>query len=135
MIRKYFLGWFGLLLVAMINGAIREGVYKPYVGDLPAHQISVFTGIMLFGLFIWYLTNRWTLSSSRQAWIVGVMWLGMTVAFEFLFFHYARGVAWSVLIHDYNIFEGRLWILVLTWVTVAPWLMWKWNERRRITPV
>jgi hypothetical protein len=129
MIRKYIAGWFGLLIIAMLNGALRDVVYKPFLGDLSSHQISVVVGILLFGVFIWYLSKRWPLSSSRQTWIVGLMWLCMTVAFEFLFFHYARGVPWSVLLHDYNILEGRLWILVLVWVTIAPWLMWKWNRK------
>jgi hypothetical protein len=48
MVRKYFLGWFGLLAIAMLNGFLREFFYTPYVGNLLAHQISVFTGIMPF---------------------------------------------------------------------------------------
>jgi hypothetical protein len=128
MIRKYILSWFGLLFIAMINGALRDIVYKPFLGDLLSHQISVVIGITLFGFFIWYLSKRWPLSSSSQAWRIGFIWLSMTVAFEFLFFHYARGVPWSTLLHDYNILEGRVWILVLVWVTIAPRLMWIWNR-------
>ena len=129
MIRNYIVGWFGLLMIAMMNGALRDLVYKPFLGDLSSHQISVVAGILLFGFFIWYLSKRWPLSSSSQTWIVGFIWLSMTVAFEFLYFHYARRVPWSVLLHDYNILEGRLWILVLVWVTIAPWLMWRWNKK------
>ena len=113
MIQKYIAGWIGLLIIAMMNGALRDLVYKPFLGDLISHQISAVVGILLFRVFIWYLGKRWPLSSSRQAWMIGFLWLSMTVAFEFLFFHYARGVPWSVLLHDYNIVEGRLWILVL----------------------
>ena len=130
MIRKYIAGWFGLLLIAMLNGALRDLVYKPLVGDLSSHQISVGVGILVFGVFIWYLGKRWPLSSSSQTWIVGFLWLGMTVTFEFLFFHYARGVPWSILLHDYNLLEGRLWILVLVWVTIAPRLIWAWNKNQ-----
>lgn len=131
MIRKYILGWFGLLVIAMINGAIRDLVYKPSLGDLSSHQISVVVGVILFGFFIRYLEKRWPLSSSGQTWIIGFMWLCMTVAFEFLFFHYARGVTWITLLHDYNILEGRLWILVLIWITVAPRLVWRWNKNQK----
>jgi hypothetical protein len=127
MIRKYLFSWFGLLFLAIVNGALRDGIYKPIVGDLASHQISVLTGIALFGLFIWFIGLRWPLSTSYQAWTIGLMWLAMTVAFEFLFFHYVRGVAWEILLHDYNIADGRLWILVLVWVTIAPWVMWKWR--------
>ena len=129
MIRKYIAGWFGLLIIAMMNGAFRDLVYKPVLGDLMSHQISVLAGILLFSIFIWYLSKRWPLSSSSRAWMIGFLWLSMTVAFEFLFFQYARGVPWSVLLHDYNIIEGRLWILVLVWVTIAPRLMWKGNRK------
>ena len=129
MIQKYIAGWIGLLIIAMMNGVLRDLVYKPFLGDLISHQISVLAGILLFSIFIWYLSKRWPLSSSSRAWMIGFLWLSMTVAFEFLFFHYARGVPWSVLLHDYNIVEGRLWILVLVWVTIAPRLMWKWNRK------
>jgi hypothetical protein len=128
-IRKYILGWFGLLAIAMINGALRDFAYKPFLGDLLSHQISVTIGITLFGFFIWYLSKRWPLPSSRQAWIVGFIWLSMTVAFEFLFFHYVRGVLWGVLLHDYNIVEGRVWILVLVWVTIAP-PIFQWQQNK-----
>jgi hypothetical protein len=130
MIRKYFFGWFGLLALAMLNGFLREYFCTPVVGVLPAHQISVFTGIGLFALFIWFLETRWPLASSRQAWTIGSMWLALTVSFEFLFFHYVRGAAWDVLLHDYNIFEGRLWILVLLWVTIAPYVLWRWKRNQ-----
>lgn len=130
MVRKYLLGWFGLLAIAMLNGFLREFFYTPYVGNLLAHQISVFTGISLFALFVWFLETRWPLASSRQAWIIGCVWLAMTVGFEFLFFHYVRGVPWSVLLYDYNIFEGRIWILVLIWVTIAPYVIWRWKRKQ-----
>jgi hypothetical protein len=123
MVLKYFLSWFGLLAIAMFNGFCRELFFAPYVGDLLAHQISVFTGICLFAVFIWFLETRWPLESSYQAWIVGCIWLVMTVSFEFLFFHFVRNVPWSVLLHDYNIFEGRVWILVLIWITIAPYVL------------
>jgi len=126
---KYIAGWFGLLLVAMINGAIRDVLYKPYVGELFAHQLSTVIGIILFAFVIRYYTMIWPLASSRQSWLIGFIWLAMTISFEFLFFHYASGVPWEFLLHDYNIFEGRLWVLVLVWTTIAPRVMWRRNGR------
>jgi hypothetical protein len=91
---KYILGWVGLLIVAMINGGLRDALYKSAVGELSAHQISTLTGIILFGLVIWWMTRLWPIESSQQAWIIGCLWLVMTVAFEFLFFHYVTGHSW-----------------------------------------
>ena len=51
--------------------------------------------------------------------------LAMTVAFEFLFGHYVAGHSWDRLLHDYNLFAGRVWVVVLVWVTVAPYLFFR----------
>jgi len=47
MILKYFLAWFGMMVFAIINGGLRDFVYKSHVGDLPAHQISTVMLIVL----------------------------------------------------------------------------------------
>lgn len=69
MIKKYRLAWFGMMALAIINGGIRDVVYKPYVGELPAHQISTVILLILFAGYLWWLTKKWLLQSSRQAWI------------------------------------------------------------------
>lgn len=121
----YFLLWFVLVVIAIINGAVRNGVYQKYLGDLLAHQVSTVIGIALFGIFIWFAVNKWRPESSNQAVLIGVMWLVMTVIFEFIFGHYVFGNPWSKLLHDYNILQGRVWILILIWVTIAPYLFYK----------
>lgn len=124
MILKYTIAWLGMVILAIINGVIRDKVYKESVGELRAHQISTFTGIILFGLFIWLLTITWNIQSVSQAIIIGLIWLALTVTFEFLFGHYVMKHPWKRLFHDYNILKGRLWILVLIWVTVAPYVFY-----------
>lgn len=122
---KYILLWFILVIAAIINGAIRNLVYTKYVGELTAHQISVVSGVILFGIIFWLIFRKWPPSSSLQAIMIGVIWLLMTVAFEFLFGHYVMGHSWDKLFHDYNLFRGRLWIIVLLWVTFAPYIFYK----------
>ena len=46
----------------------------------------------------------------------------MTVAFEFLFFHYVGGHSWEKLLAAYDVLGGNLWPLILAWVATAPWL-------------
>ena len=49
----------------------------------------------------------------------------MTLAFEFLFFHYAAGKPWEVLLADYNVLQGRIWVLVpLTELFGPPLIGW-----------
>ena len=121
----YFFLWFPFVVIAIINGAVREGVYKKSFGDLLAHQISTVTGIILFAIYIWIITGIWLIESSSQAWLIGLMWLLMTVIFEFVFGHYVMKNSWEKLFSDYNIFKGRLWAVVLIWVTIAPYLFYQ----------
>jgi hypothetical protein len=113
LIRIYTLAWLGLLVIGFLNGVIREVSYRRWVGELAGHQISTATAIVLFGLAVWLLERRWPLGSSGQALAIGLIWLALTVAFEFIFMHYVRGMPWSRLLHDYNILEGRVWVFVL----------------------
>lgn len=47
----------------------------------------------------------------------------MTVVFEFGFGHYVMGHSWEMLLHDYNVLEGRLWVVVLAAVWAGPVLL------------
>lgn len=120
MIWKYALAWLPMPLIGIINGSIRQFGYGKFMSELTAHQISTLTGIILFGLYVWFLSRLWRIKSSSQALTIGVMWLSLTVAFEFVFGHYVMGNPWCRLLHDYNLLEGRLWVLVLIWITIAP---------------
>lgn len=77
-----------MVFIAIANGALREGWYGKHLSELQAHQVSTAIGVLLFGVYIWALIHIWRPVSSRQAITIGLVWLGMTVAFEFLFGHY-----------------------------------------------
>lgn len=130
MILKYAILWIPLVFIAIANGVIRDFTYKNAVGDLAAHQLSTLTGIILFGIYIWTIGLKWRLESARQAITVGLLWFALTVAFEFLFFHYVAGHSWSILLDAYNILEGKVWVLVLIFVAVAPYLSYRIHSKR-----
>jgi hypothetical protein len=121
----YVLGWLGLLAIAMANGALREGVYGPHMAELAAHQLSTVLALLLFTLYIGWFTARWPLPSADMATGVGALWLGLTLAFEFGFFHYVMGHPWSRLLRDYDISAGRLWVLIPLWTAVAPYVFYR----------
>ena len=125
----YALSWIGMVAIAILNGAIREKAYGPFMGELPAHQLSTFIIILLFGAYIWVLTGTYPIESPTQALIIGVMWLVMTVIFEFVFGHFVMGHLWSGLLQNYNLFKGRVWSLVLIWASVAPYLFYRIRSR------
>lgn len=124
MIFRYILAWIPMVFIGIINGIMRQTTYGKYLNELLAHQISTVTGILLFGIYIWGITSFWPLASVKQAIFIGLIWLLLTVSFEFIFGHYIAGHSWNKLLADYNIFAGRVWILVLIWITIAPLLFY-----------
>ena len=128
MVLKYCVSWIGMVIIAIMNGVIRDAFYGKRLGELTAHQISTFTLIVLSGLYLWLLGLAWKIPSSNQAITIGLIWLALTVAFEFLFGHYLMKHPWTKLLHDYNIHKGRIWVLVLLWITIAPYVFYKFRS-------
>lgn len=116
--------------VAIVNGLVRKYVYQVWVGELVAHQISSVVAVGLFLLLMsWFYGKNKKLFKKGDTVKVGSLWLGMTILFEFGFGHYLMGNSWGRLLHDYNVFEGRLWLLVLltTW-----WGLWGIERLKRM---
>ncbi|MDV2993300.1 MAG: hypothetical protein N4J56_002954 [Chroococcidiopsis sp. SAG 2025] len=122
MILRYILAWIPMVFIGIINGVIRQVTYGKYFSELRAHQVSSASGVLLLGLYIWTIAHLWGFDSPKQAIAVGLLWLGLTVIFEFTFGHFVAGHSWSKLLSDYNILAGRIWLVVLIWVAIAPWL-------------
>jgi len=122
---RYLAGWLLLLVVAFGNGMLREAGYGRVLPELAAHQLSTLTGIVFTGLCGWWLLRAWPLQSARQALLVGLLWLLLTVIFELLFGHYVAGHSWRQLLHDYNLAEGRIWPLFLLWIAVMPYVFFR----------
>lgn len=112
--------WGLLLLLAVLNGGLREGWLVPTLGPLRAHQVST----LLLSTFILAATRAtigWIApGSTREALAVGALWLGLTLAFEFLAGHFLFHKPWPVLLTDYDLARGRIWSLVLVVTFLAP---------------
>lgn len=119
----HLLAWVGLAIVAIANGIVREASYGRHVSELSAHQISTLTGILASGLLVYGLHRVWPLHSFAQAWSIGLLWLIMTIAFEFGFGHFVAGHSWQRLLADYDLSVGRVWSLFVLWILILPALM------------
>ena len=112
--------WLGIMLTAILNGAMRDMVLTPRVGDLGARALSCLTLSAVVLLVAWVSLHWIGPASLVDAWRIGAMWLAMTLAFEFGAGHYLFGTPWAALLADYNILAGRLWVLVLLTTVTAP---------------
>ncbi len=121
----YLAYWLVLMVLAVGNGVLREGTYGRYISELRAHQVSTLTGAAVFGIAVWLFSKRWLPESTEQAVYIGLTWLAMTLCFEFLFGHYVAGHSWSRLLQDYDLLSGRVWPLLLAWVTALPYIVYR----------
>lgn len=121
----YLLAWLGMVVLAIVNGIIREKFYSQSMSELSAHQLSTLIAIILFGIYIFAFTGFFQIQSAKQAFTIGSIWLIITIIFEFVFGHYIAGHSWSRLLMDYNILNGRVWILVLIWTFAAPYVFYR----------
>ncbi len=119
------LAWFPMLVLAVANGALRQMTFAKVMPELRAHQLSTLIGSVLIGFFIWFVIRTWPPSSSGQALLIGLIWLVLTVAFEFFMGLVLAHRPLSHVLHDYNLMSGRVWVLFLIWLTVAPWIFFR----------
>lgn len=121
---KYFLLWFPMLFIAIINGTARDLWYKKYTNELAAHQISTLSLNAFLGIYIFLIFKKYPPQSEIQSLLLGLFWLILTLGFEFGF-GLIRGNTWTKLLDDYNIMKGHIWILIPIWTLLAPYLFFK----------
>jgi len=127
MIWRVLAVWLVILLLANLNGAVRELWIIPQIGELSGRALSTLILCGLVFLLTWR-TMAWIRPvSAGEALEVGVLWLLLTLAFEFLVGHYVFGTPWTTLLEDYDVTRGRIWPLVLVFVVVSP----IWTGRMR----
>jgi hypothetical protein len=109
-----------MLVVASVNGAVREALLVPILGESAGRAVSTLMLCVLI-LLLTYLTIRWIHPrSGHETGILGGLWVALTLAFELLAGHFLFGTPWGQLLEDYNVFRGRIWILVLVTIAAAP---------------
>jgi hypothetical protein len=122
--RKLFV-WGAICLAAILNGALREKILTPRTGEQAGHVLStlILMGVILLGTiwaFPWMKTT-----TAQEAWLTGALWLGLTLAFEFLAGHFLFLTPWRRLLADYKITRGRLWVLIPLSTLIAPILAFR----------
>ena len=111
--------WLILVAVAILNGTIRQFLLAPNLSQRTTHQISsILLSILILFVVLALIPVLGTMSKGKLLG-VGLLWLVLTVAFEFTLGRFA-GRSWEYLLADYNLFQGRLWILVLATTCMAP---------------
>lgn len=126
---KYFLAWFGMMVLAILNGAFRDVAYKAHVGDLAGHQLSTASLLLLFAVYFYGLFKIWPIQTKSQCWVVGGMWFLMTLIFEFGMGRLLMDKSWGELLYMYHLFDGQVWLFIPLWVLIGPYVFFRYAER------
>ena len=112
--------WIGLLVLAILNGGFREAVLVPRLGRGVGHAVST---VMLSALILgagWISTPWIGPRSVQEAWTIGLIWVSLTLAFEFAFGRYVQHKSWGELLDAYAFKDGNVWPVVLAVTLLAP---------------
>jgi hypothetical protein len=112
--------WFAMVVLAILNGIIRQSFLLLYTTEPVAHIISTFMFLIVQSLVIYFYVRIKHIKEMSALIKIGVFWVVLTILFEFVFGHYVMNHPWEKLLADYNIFAGRLWLLVLLNNIIAP---------------
>lgn len=113
--------WTGILVLAVLNGALREAVLIP--------QLGTATGLVLSGAFlsalilaVAYVSLPWLGARAPAEFAgIGLEWLALTLLFEFAFGLW-QGKTWQVMLEAYTFKGGNTWPVVLLVTALAPYI-------------
>jgi peptidoglycan biosynthesis protein MviN/MurJ (putative lipid II flippase) len=112
--------WLLILVCAVLNGIFREAVLLPHLGKVGALVLSGILLSVCIVVLALLLVPRLGRLGTRQGISLGVLWLGLTLAFEFGFGRLVQHRPWPELLQAYTFEDGNLWPIVLVVTLVAP---------------
>ena len=112
--------WFILAISAIVVATFRVGILLPPFGEQTAHKIGTILYLTVQFIIIYLFVKKIKIKETKILLSIGIFWVVITVIFEFVFGHYVMGHPWQKLFADYNLFNGRLWVLVLLNNIFAP---------------
>lgn len=120
---KHLLLWLPMIVLAFGNATLRELVFIKQFSEFRAHQLSTITLIILCSIYIWFVFPLLNIQNSKQALLIGLVWVLLTVAFEFSLGRLTNK-SWQYLFRDYDLFAGRIWLLFLFCLFILPYLVY-----------
>ncbi|MBK9130522.1 MAG: hypothetical protein IPM20_02595 [Gammaproteobacteria bacterium] len=121
--------WLVILILAILNGTLREKVLMPVMGGVPGLVASgVILSLCIF--VVAFAAAPWYGQLTALRWLrVGLFWLALTLAFEFGFGLFVQGKSPVDLLDAYTFRGGNLWPVVLAATVFSPWLAARLRRR------
>ena len=117
---KPILAWLVILGLAIANGILREEVLIPALGKPGGLILSGLVLCVLVALVAYGLVRLGPGLTVGEGARIGILWLGLTLAFEFAFGRFVQHKSWAELLDAYAFKEGNVWPVVLAVTLLAP---------------
>jgi hypothetical protein len=124
MIKKSILIWLSIIPLAFLNGGLRELLLIPWLGESLAEFISVIILCLLIFIVSLIFIPRIGRGKQKTYWKIGVLWILLTIVFETILV-FVTGGSFQELLKTYDITTGNLWLIIVLFTGVAPWLVAK----------
>lgn len=121
---KHFLLWLPMIVLAFANAGLREMVFIKYFNDLQSHQLSTITLIILCFIYVGIVFRYLTIQTSRQALLLGFVWMVLTILFEFVLGRMMNN-SWEELLQNYHLLAGKIWPVFLICLFLMPYIFYK----------
>jgi hypothetical protein len=108
-----------VVVLAFVNGVLHRS-YQRSLGEHRSHQLSCVVLLLLLAPWVRRTERRHPLPNTSAAAQVGLAWAAATVIFEFVVGHYVNRDSWAKLLNDYDLSQGRLWLLDVVGIMAAP---------------
>ena len=125
---KHFLFWLPMIVLAFVNAALRQLYFIKHFSELTAHQLSTITLIVLCSIYVGVVFPYLAIQSSKQAFLIGFVWVILTVLFEFSLGK-LTGKTWAYLLKDYDLMAGHIWPVFLVSLLLLPYLFFSIKGR------
>ena len=127
---RSLLAWLVILGLAIANGVLREEFLIPALGKPVGLILSGVLLSLLIVLVAYGLVRYSRDLTASKGLMIGVLWLILTLAFEFSFGRYVQHKSWAELLDAYAFKEGNIWPVVLVVTLLAPYLAFRFRAGR-----
>jgi len=124
MVKKSLLIWLAIIPFAILNGALREAVINPLIGVKYGLPLSAILLCLMIFILCYFTIPRIGEGTAKIYRIIGLWWIILTVLFE-TGFGLLTGNTFTELVKAYDITMGNLWLLVVLFTGITPWMIAK----------
>jgi len=124
MVKKSILVWLLIIPLAILNGGLREEILIPWIGESCAEPISGIILCLLIFLVSLVFIPKIGKGKPKTYWKIGFLWVVLTIVFE-TGLGVMMGYDFCELLKAYDITTGNLWLVVVIFTGISPWLVAK----------